>query len=310
MDTLQAYRAFLRVAETASFSRTAEDMSLQQSQVSRMVAGLEAQLGVQLLRRTTRSVTVTEEGERFRGQLATILSALEECQDEIRNRRVEPVGLIRVACPTTLGRVVVAPIIDDFLARFPQTRIEMIMSNKLANLAADGIDVAIRVGRIPESEHPSRMIGYVDQRLVASSGYVGRHGMVADPAELVDRNCLCFASGGGAQTWTFQRGEARRSVRVKGDFIANDAETLMHRCASGHGVAVLPGWLLKSGDTDDLVELMPGWRVPSMPLNLVCAHRNHRPLKIRTLLEFLRTQLRPFMLSHAEAVLRPQDRGE
>lgn len=301
MDTLQAYRAFLRVAETASFSRTAEELSLQQSQVSRLVAMLEAQLGVQLLRRTTRSVTVTEEGERFRGQLATILSALDECQDEIRHRRVEPVGLIRVACPTTLGRVVVTPIIDDFLSLYPQTRIEMIMSNKLANLAADGIDVAIRAGRIPENEHPARMIGYVDQRLVASRGYLGRHGAVDDPGELANRNCLCFASGGVAQSWSFVRGDARRSVIVKGDFIANDAETLLHRCCGGHGIAVLPGWLLSDGRSDDIVELMPDWRVPSMPLNLVTAHRNNRPLKIRTFLDHLRERLRPFLRSHDDA---------
>lgn len=297
MDMLQAYRAFLRVAETASFSRTAEDLSLQQSHVSRLVSGLEGQLGVQLLRRTTRSVTVTEEGERFRLRLATIMSALDECETEIRHRRAEPVGLIRVACPTTLGRVVIGPIVQDFLDLYPKTRVEMLMSNKLVNLAGDGIDIAVRVGRIPESEHPSRMIGYVDQRLVGSPAYLDRVGGVGDPIDLADKNCLCFSSNGGVQTWTFARGSTRRSVNVQGDFIANDAETLMHRCIAGFGVAVLPGWLLASdAAAGHLVRVMPDWVCPAMPLHLVCAHRNHRPQRIQAFLKFFEIRLKTHLV--------------
>lgn len=300
MDTLQAYRAFLRVAETASFSRTAEELRLQQSHVSRLVAGLEAQLGVQLLRRTTRSVTVTEEGERFRLRLAAILGALDECETEIRHRKAEPVGLIRVACPTTLGRVVIAPIVHAFLERYPKTRVELLMNNNLVNLAGDGVDIAVRVGRISDSDHPSRMLGHVEQRLVASRAYLDRVGPIVEPLDLADKNCLCFASSGGVQVWRFARDGVIRSVGVQGDFIANDAETLMARCIAGFGLTLLPGWLLASDPAAKrLVRAMPDWAGPAMPLHVLCAHRNHRPLKIQAFQTFLETHLKKHLVAAA-----------
>lgn len=298
MDMLQAYRAFLRVAETASFSRAAEDLRVQQSHVSRLIARLETELGVLLVRRTTRSVTLTEEGERLLRRLATILGALDACEAEIRSRKFEPVGLVRIACPTTLGRVVIGPLIEDFLACYPKARVELLMSNKLVDLAAEGIDIAVRVGRIPRSEYPGRVIGHVEQRLVAAPAYLARHRPIGDPIDLAGHNCLCFAAAGSVQAWGFLRGGTRRQVHVSGDFIADDAETLMRRCAGGHGIAVLPGWLLQGSDrARSLVRVMPDWRCAAMPLNLVCVHRKHRPQKIQAALRFLNERLRPFLVA-------------
>lgn len=297
MDMLLAYRAFLRVAETASFSRAAKDLCIQQSRVSRLLGHLETELGVLLVRRTTRSVTLTEEGKRFQFNLATILGALDSCEAEIRSRKFEPAGLIRMSCPTTFGRLVIGPLIQEFLARHPKARVELVLTNTLLDLAGEGIDIAIRIGRIPKSEYPGRVIGHVERSLVATPCYLASHRPVSDPIDLVEHNCLCFSSAGDGQSWCFVRDGARRQVNVSGDFIAGDAETVMRRCAAGFGLAILPGWLLQASDgARGLVRVMTDWRCAAMPLNLISAHRNHRPQKIQVALRFLNERLRPFLI--------------
>jgi DNA-binding transcriptional LysR family regulator len=299
MDMLHAYRAFLRVAETGSFSRAAEEMRQQQSQISRMVAALESQLGVQLLRRTTRSVTITEEGERYRMRLASILHALDDCESEIRTGRREPSGLIRVACPTTLGRVLLVPIVNEFLKLYGKVSVELLMNNNLVNLAADGIDIAVRVGRLPENELPTRQIGIVEQFVVASPAYLSSIDAISDPDHLLGRNCFCFATSGGTQTWSFSQGDTAKLVNVRGDFIANDAEVLMQRCLDGLGVAMLPRWLVWSLIAEGRLErLLPNWQTRSMQLSVVTSHRSYRPQRISAFLAFLEMHLKPFLISN------------
>lgn len=298
MDMLQAYRAFLRVAETGSFSRAAEEMRQQQSQVSRLVAGLESQLGVQLLRRTTRSVTVTEEGERYRLRLASILHALDECEGELRGRGREPSGLIRVACPTTLGRVLLVPIVSEFLKLYTKVRVELLMNNNLVNLAADGIDVAVRVGRQPVNDHPSRKIGIVEQLVVASPAYLAGVDPITEPEHLLGKNCFCFSTNAGTQSWSFSRGDVARLVNVEGDFIANDADVLMQRCMAGLGVAMLPRWLAWAPVAEGkLQRLIPEWTNHSMALSIVSVNRNYRPKRVSVFLGFLEMHLKPFLVS-------------
>lgn len=298
MDMLHAYRAFLRVAETGSFSRAAEEMRQQQSQVSRLVAALESQLGVQLLRRTTRSVTITEEGERYRMRLASILQALEDCESEIRTGRREPSGLVRVACPTTLGRVLVAPIVGEFLKLYAKVRVELLMNNNLVSLAADGIDIAVRVGRLPENELPTRRLGTVEQLIVASPAYLASEGPVDEPDQLLLRNCLCFATSGGTQSWSMSRGDVAKLVNVRGDLIVNDAEVLLQRCLDGLGVAMLPRWLVWNLIADGRLErILPEWQTQAMPLSVVTTHRSYRPQRISVFLAFLEMHLKPFLVT-------------
>jgi DNA-binding transcriptional LysR family regulator len=298
MDMLHAYRAFLRVAETGSFSRAAEEMRQQQSQVSRLVAALESQLGVQLLRRTTRSVTITEEGERYRMRLASILQALEDCESEIRSGRREPSGLVRVACPTTLGRVLVVPIVTEFLKLYAKVRVELLMNNSLINLAAEGVDIAVRVGRLPENELPTRRLGTVEQLVVASPAYLASSAPIAEPDELLAHNCMCFATSGGTQSWSFSRGDIGRLVNVRGDLIVNDAEVLMQRCLDGLGIAMLPRWLVWNLIADGrLQRLLPDWQTQAMPLSVVTTHRSYRPQRISVFLAFLEMHLKPFLVA-------------
>lgn len=301
MDMLHAYRAFLRVAETGSFSRAAEEMRQQQSQISRLVAALESQLGVQLLRRTTRSVTITEEGERYRMRLASILHALDECESEIRSGRREPSGLVRVACPTTLGRVLLVPIVSEFLKLYGKVRVELLMNNNLVNLAADGIDIAIRVGRLPVNDLPTRRLGIVEQFVVASPALLASIGSVDEPDDLLGKNCFCFATSGGTQSWSFSHGDTAKLVNVQGDFIANDADVLMQRCLDGLGIAMLPRWLVWSLIAEGRLErLLPEWRTQSMPLSIVTSHRSYRPQRISVFLAFLEMHLKPFLISSPE----------
>ena len=301
MDMLHAYRAFLRVAETGSFSRAAEEMRQQQSQISRLVAALESQLGVQLLRRTTRSVTITEEGERYRMRLASILHALDECESEIRSGRREPSGLVRVACPTTLGRVLLVPIVSEFLKLYGKVRVELLMNNNLVNLAADGIDIAIRVGRLPVNDLPTRRLGIVEQFVVASPALLASIGSVDEPDDLLGKNCFCFATSGGTQSWSFSHGDTAKLVNVQGDFIANDADVLMQRCLDGLGIAMLPRWLVWSLIAEGRLErLLPEWRTQSMPLSIVTSHRSYRPQRISVFLAVLEMHLKPFLISSPE----------
>lgn len=294
MDMLQAYRVFLRVADAGSFSRVAEDTGLQQSQVSRLVAATEARLGVQLFRRTTRAVTITEDGQQLRERLAPILEALEHCEDEIRARRREPSGLIRVAAPSSFGRQVLAPLVQQFLRQHPKVRVELLMSNAVVDLAADGVDIALRIGRLPVNDYPTRRIGVVHQVLVASAEYLAAHGAPQAPAQLAQRNCLCFASGGQAPAWTFHHGEDSVTVAVQGDLVANDADVLLQHCLGGAGIAMLPLWLaqphLREGR---LQRVLPDWEGPALALSVITTRRDFRPQRIAMFLALLETGLAP-----------------
>ena len=292
MDILQAYRVFMRVAATGNFSRVAEETGIPQSQVSRMVAAVEARLGVQLFRRTTRAVTITEDGELLRERLAPILLELEACEDDLRARRRALSGFIRVASPSSFGRQVLAPVVQQFLQQHPKVRIELLMSNSMIDLASTGVDIALRIGAPPLNEYPSRRIGTVHQVLVAAPEYLQQYGAIESPAQLAQRNCLSFTAAGNALRWTFDRQGESETVAVMGDLIANDADVLLQRCLAGIGVALLPRWLvLPHLQEGRLQALLTDWQVAEMALNVITLRRDFRPQRIAQLIAFLEAKL-------------------
>lgn len=246
MDKLLALRAFMDVAQTGGFSRAAQRRAVATSSVTRLIDGLEAALGVALLTRSTRRVTLTDAGSAYLEQVARLLSDLEEADASVSEGGSEAVGPLRVSVPVTWGRLCVGPHIAAFLRAHPRVSLELVSSDTPADLAAERIDVALRIGT-PE-HHPQlivRPLAAHQRQVVASPGYLACHGTPARPQDLALHECLRFAYQPGPQRWSFLRDGQAQAVEVNGRLAANNADMLREAALDGFGIALLAQWLVE-----------------------------------------------------------------
>ncbi|MCD2512035.1 LysR family transcriptional regulator [Comamonas endophytica] len=246
MDKLLALRVFMDVAQTGGFSRAAQRRAVATSSVTRLIDGLEASLGVALLTRSTRQVTLTDAGAAYLEQVARLLSDLDEADASVADGGSEAVGPLRVSVPVSFGRLCVGPHIAAFLRAHPRVSLELVLSDAYVDLAAERIDVAVRIGT-PE-HHPQlivRPLAGHRRHVVASPGYLACHGTPARPEDLALHECLRFAYQAGPQRWSFLRGGAVQAVEVDGRLAANNADILREAALGGSGIALLAQWLVE-----------------------------------------------------------------
>ncbi|MBK0392591.1 LysR family transcriptional regulator [Ramlibacter algicola] len=249
------------LAQTRSYTSTAARLGISKASVSMRVAALERAAGVQLVRRTTRSVTLTPAGQEFVGASAHAFEHIERAFGGVRDLADEPRGLVRVTAPVALGRQHIAPTLAAFCTRYPEVRLELDLSDRLVNLAQDGFDLAIRHAEAPPETHVAWALAPCTSILVASAGYLHRRGMPKHPNDLAGHACLLYLRGGG-RTWTFQRGdEDPVSVVVDGPLKANNSEVLRQAALGGLGIALLPAFSAAGHmGTRRLVQVLPKWR--------------------------------------------------
>ena len=235
---------FVRVGESGSFTRAAHDMNLSQPSVSRIIGELEARLGVKLLLRTTRRLTLTAAGEKFLARARDVLADLDEAEDAARG--VDSLrGTLRVALPVVFGMREVIPRLPEFLARHPLLRVELRVSDAYQDLVAEGVDVAIRLGRLADSTFGARRLATLPRFVVASPAYLKTRGIPRSPAELAKHDCIFGPNGLGRESWTFKRRNTVISVDVTGRIYTHSGPAL---CASA--VAGLGGSISSDGDAD------------------------------------------------------------
>ena len=245
MDKLQALRAFVEVAHTGGFSKAAQRRGVATSSVTRLIDGLETSLGVALLTRSTRQVALTDAGAAYLEQIARLLSDLDEADGSVSDAGAEPVGPLRVSVPVTFGRLCVGPHIADFLRAHPRVSLELVLSDAHVDLAAQRIDVALRIGT-PE-QHPGlivRPLAAHRRFVVASPQYLACHGTPARPEDLALHECLRFAYQAGAQRWSFLRQGQEQGVDIQGRLAANNGDMLREAALAGCGIALLAQWLV------------------------------------------------------------------
>lgn len=281
---LGAVQAFVAVADCASFAEAAKRLALSTSAVSRRVAALEAQLQVRLLTRTTRGMALTEAGERFHRRCRDLLAELALAAEDVGGDSERVHGLVRVTAPhSLLGSALVAPVVAELLVRQPGLRFDIVLDDRKLDLVAGAIDVAVRIGPVPDSRSFARRLAAVEGRLVASPAYLARHGTPQQAADLANHLCLEHAALGPQGLWRMEDGELpQRRVR------ANSFELLLQLARAGAGLAVMPAFAI----VDDLATgvlrtLLPEWRSPPFELFAVAPPASKLSARARLVMEAL-----------------------
>jgi len=289
MDQITALRVFLCIAEEGSFSGAAQALSLSKSAVSKHVAGLEDRLGARLFNRTTRQVSLTEEGRTYLWRATRILEELEEAAAAVGSMKSEPIGTLRVSSALSFGQRHVAPILPEFLSRYPRLVVDLDFSDRFVDLIDEGFDVAIRVGDLPDSDLVARRLATARILLVASPSYLEEKGWPRRPADLAVHTCLLYRGRGGPRYWGLGGDpETRETVRVDGPLIANNGDALKAAALAGLGIARLPSFLLDDAlERGALCEVLPDHRPAPIPIHALYVPNRHLAAKVRYFVDFL-----------------------
>lgn len=284
---LNALRLFCAVARERSYTRAAADSGQPVATVSRRVAALEQQLGVQLLRRTTRRVEPTGAGQLLLERCEPVLATLAEAIDCLGEEAAQARGRLRVTLPADIARHWLAPALADFAGRHPEIRLELDLSARIVDLVAEGFDLAIRAGELPDSSLHVRRLGQFTHRLYASPSYLASLPPIAAPEELREVNALTMPGRRHDREWVLRRGRQEARVIPTGNLVLNDIGALLELAAAGAGVALLPelfvGDVVAAGR---LVPILPQWSGPSAPVYALYADRR-LPARLRLFLDHL-----------------------
>jgi DNA-binding transcriptional LysR family regulator len=293
MDRLAAMQTFVRVVESGSFSAVAREARSTQSAVSKQVAALERALGARLLNRTTRSLALTEEGQRYFEQARRLVAEIAEAESGLREGEQQLTGWLRVAASVGFGRLKLLPVVKSFLAAHPGVKIDLRLNDGFIDLVEQGIDVAVRIGELADSTLVARRIGTTKRVLIASRQYLRTlpKGLKAPrlPEDLLRLNCIVYTELATQNAWTFTAGPGAPvaagtavTVRAQGNLQTNSSEVVRAAVLSGVGIGFSPTWLFEDEVAQgDLQVLMPDWPAQPIPVHLVSPSQRRQSAKVR-----------------------------
>jgi DNA-binding transcriptional LysR family regulator len=288
MLDLQQLASFVAVVNAGSFVGAAEALDLSKAAVSRHVTDLEAQLGVRLLHRTTRRLSLTDEGQRFHARATELLAMAGELESETSAGSGEAAGVLRINAPLTFGNLHLAPLWPGFLAANPKVTLDVTLNDRVVDLVEEGYDVAVRITNLASSQLVSRRLATTRVVLCASPAYLAAHGTPSHPRELAGHEVVSYAYWTGGDDWRFTGADGEARVRVQPRIHTNSGDTCRIAALRGQGVVLQPDFLI--GDDlrrGDLVEVLTGWRSLELGIHAVYASRKHLPMKTRRLVDFL-----------------------
>lgn len=288
MLDLQQLTSFLAVANVGSFVGAADSLDLSKAAVSRHVADLEAQLGVRLLHRTTRRLSLTEDGQRFHARATELMASAGELEAEMSSSSGQAIGRLRINAPFTFGNLHLAPLWARFIEQNPGVSLDVTLSDRLVDLVDEGYDLAVRISTLANSQLVSRRLATTRIVLCAAPAYLAAHGTPTHPHELARHQVVSYAYWTGGDDWTFTGPEGEVHVRVLPRINTNSGDTCRIAALHGQGIVLQPDFLvgedLRRGD---LVELMPGYHSIELGVHAVYASRKYLPMKTRRLIDFL-----------------------
>jgi DNA-binding transcriptional LysR family regulator len=297
MDRLQAMKTFVRVVEAGSFSAVAHEVNATQSAVSKQVAALERELGAKLLTRTTRSLALTEEGERYFEQARRLVAEIAEAEGALRRGEQQLVGWLRIAASVGFGRLKLMPLIQSFLAEHRGVKIDLRLDDGFVDLVEQGIDVAVRIGELSDSSLIAKRIGTSRRLLMAHRRYLRALAKGIKPPrvpeDLMKHNCLVYTELSMRNAWTFSAGPGAPEpagtthiVRVEGNLQTNSSEVMRASVLAGMGIGYSPEWLfdeeLASGEVQ---RLLPDWEPLPVPIHLVSPRERRQSAKVKAFAE-------------------------
>ncbi len=288
MGELEAIRTFLTVADQSSFSAAARLLGMTPASVTRTVSGLEEQLGVQLLLRTTRKVSLTSAGAAYAARVAPLAEGLARATEETRDLQKVTAGSLRVSAPMSLGMKVLPTVLSQFAIIHPRTSVAIELSDRFVDIVQENYDLAIRISGPPTDKSTIwRKIRPVPRLLVAAPSFLARHGTPKVPEDLTTLECLSYHDQSKTETWELTRSGQTRTVEARGRFTINNGDFLCKLAVEGEGIALLPRFIVQEElQKGALVEVLPGWSTPEIWLTLYYPPYEQLPLRVATFSDF------------------------
>jgi len=294
VDRLAQLGAFVEVARRQSFAQAALELEQHVSAVSRAVAALENRLGVRLLQRTTRRVTLSDAGRDYFRRCEALLAELDGADAEVRERAAALRGTLRVSAAAGAGQSLIAPLVPEFLAAHPAVRLDLQLSNRYVDLIEEGYDLALRVGTLAaDSRLVVRRLASTRRVLLASPAYLRRRAGPRTPQQLLEHACLVLDIGARPRRWQLQRGRAEAAIDVAGPLHSNNAFVLLTACREAAGISLLPASV--AGDdvrAGALRQVLPGWESAEQGIYAVYPSARFIPAKVRAFVDFVAARLR------------------
>ncbi|HGH6014406.1 TPA: LysR family transcriptional regulator [Vibrio mimicus] len=292
LTTFPSIPVFVAVVECGSFSLAAKKLKITKSAVSKRLSQLEDDLGIRLINRTTRKLSLTEAGERYYYHVSQALSYAQQGMDAVTELQGEPQGKLKITAPMSFGVLHIAPIIADFISIYPKVEIDLQLEDQMVDLIEGGFDLAIRIGHLPTSNLVAKRLVTCQSVLCASPEYLTRHGEPEKPADLLEHNCLVYSYFRGGSEWTFNHQQQEVKVIPKGNLTVNNSEAIRRALLAGLGIAQLPTFLVSKDLTrGTLKSVMTQYSLPVHAVYAVFPERKHLPYKVRAFIDFLQQKL-------------------
>jgi LysR family transcriptional regulator for bpeEF and oprC len=294
MDKLQAMEVFARVVETGNLTRAADSLGVPKATATTLIQRLEASLGVRLLNRTTRKVSVTPDGAAYYERCLAILGLVRETEESLGKQHATPRGRLRVDVPTLMARSVFVPALPQFFARYPDIELALACNERRADLIEEGIDCAVWSGEIEESNFVARRVGFLYFATCAAPSYIARHGRPEHPDDLARHHCINHFSPRTGKTadWVFSKRGDRLQVSLGGYIALEDENSYVAAAEAGLGIAQIPAFVLKDSMERGTLDLLLGdWFPEPSPLYVVYPQHRHLSSRIRVFVDWVAEML-------------------
>ncbi len=288
MDKLTAINTFATVAEEGGFSTAAKELGMSKSQASRQIAALEASLGVQLLRRSTRAVKLTEAGFAYLERARTILSDLAEADSAVAALHAEPAGTLKINAPMSLGVSHLAPAVAEFMLRYPALHIALILNDRFVDPYEEGFDVTLRIGDVPDSSLSARKLAQIEMGIYAAPAYCSARGRPKGPEDLPDHDALYYGPPGPAPKWLIRGSGGEETVFIRQKMCSNNGDVLRQAAVAGLGIALLPAFIVRRElASGALLQLLDGFEPKPLTFYAIYPPTRFMSAKLRLFIDFL-----------------------
>lgn len=295
MDQAFAMRVFVQVVDEGSFSKAAPGVGITQSSASRYISALEAELGVQLLHRSTRKLNLTEAGQIYYERSLQIINDMDEANLAVRRLNAVPSGILRVTAPSDFGRSYIAPYLAEFYELYPEIIIGLSLSDSVDDVIGAGFDLAIRFGNLKDTSLIAKRLASSRSIVCAHPAYLKRYNTPQAPNDLATHNCLTYRTTHGTNIWHFERDGKSFAAEASGSLYADSGSTLRAAAVAGLGIIQLPSWVVAPEiESGNLVPILQDYDlIPnSSPIHAVFAHKLHLAPKVTVFMEFLKDRFK------------------
>ena len=288
MDTLDGMKTFVAVAEAGSFTAAADRLVISKKLVSKYVGQLEQQLGVRLIYRTTRRLSLTHEGQRYYDDVTRILDEIDALESDLKNESAALAGVLRISAASTFGEIYILPLLRKFSRLHPKVTFDLRLSDDYIDITEGGFDLAIRIGELENSSLIARKLAVTTLWVVASQAYIDTHGAPETPKDLVKHDCIRDTNIRGGDNWVFVRDQLPQTVAVAGRFKVNSARSARDLALAGEGIALCPDYIVARDVTEGTMkQLLCGSDRPPIPIQAVFPNAKYIPVRVRAFIDFL-----------------------